>query len=287
MDIVLLTKLLSIALATIMLGLGLHLTLADFARVVRYPKSAFIGLFCQLLILPAVAFALCKLFDLPGTLAVGVMLLSASPGGVTANLYSHLFKGDVALNITLTAVNSLISLMTLPLIVTFSLSHFLAANQQIPLPTQKVIQVFAVVLGPVSIGMLIRHFAQSIAAKLDKPVKILSVIALILAIAVAVIDQRASLVENFRSVGVVMLLFNTLSLVAGYFAPRVFGVEKPQAIAVGMEIGIHNGTLAIAIATTVLMNTAIAMPAAIYSILMFFTAAIFGYVVSHKSTAPA
>ncbi len=287
MDIVLLTKILSLALAIIMLGLGLHLTIGDFARVVRYPKAAFIGLFCQLFILPAAAFALCKLFNLPGTLAVGVMLLSASPGGVTANLYSHLFKGDVALNITLTAVNSLLSLFTLPLIVTFSLAHFLAANQQVPLPTQKVIQVFAVVLGPVSIGMLIRHFAAGVAAKLDKPVKILSVIALVLAIVVAVVDQRATLADNFKNVGLVMLLFNTLSLIVGYIAPRVFGVEKPQAIAVGMEIGIHNGTLAIAVATTVLMNTAIAMPAAIYSILMFFTAAIFGYIVTRGKKSNA
>lgn len=282
MSIELLTKLLSAALAIIMLGLGLHLTVADFARVVRYPKAAFIGLFCQLLILPAVAFGLCKIFNLPGTLAVGVMLLSASPGGVTANLYSHLFKGDVALNITLTAINSLLSLITLPLIVTFSLTHFLAANQQIPLPTQKVVQVFIVVLGPVSIGMLIKHFASSLAEKLDKPVKILSVVALVLAIVIAIIDQRASLVENFKVAGPVMLLFNTLSLAAGYVAPRLFGVDKTQSIAVGMEIGIHNGTLAIAIATTVMLNTAIAMPAAIYSILMFFTAAIFGYMVTRK-----
>lgn len=282
MSIELLTKLLSAALAIIMLGLGLHLTVADFARVFRYPKAAFIGLFCQLFILPAVAYGLCKAFNLPGTLAVGVMLLSASPGGVTANLYSHLFKGDVALNITLTAVNSLLSLVTLPLIVTFSLAHFLAANQQIPLPTQKVIQVFVVVLGPVSIGMLMKHFAAGVAAKLDKPVKILSVIALVLAIVIAVIDQRASLAENFKAAGPVMLLFNVLSLIVGYTVPRFFGVDKPQAIAAGMEIGIHNGTLAIAIATTVMLNTAIAMPAAIYSIIMFFTAAIFGYIVTRK-----
>lgn len=285
MDIVVLTKILSIALAVIMLGLGLHLTVADFARVIKYPKAAFIGLFCQLFILPAVAFGLCKLFGLTGTLAVGVMLLSASPGGVTANLYSHLFKGDVALNITLTAVNSLLSLLTLPFIVGFSLAYFLAANQQVPLPTQKVIQVFAIVLVPVSIGMLIKHFTASVAAKLDKPVKVLSVIALVLAIAVAIVDQRQTLADNFKSVGIVMLLFNTVSLAVGYAAPRLFGIEKSQSIAVGMEIGIHNGTLAIAIATTVLMNTAMAMPAAIYSILMFITAAIFGYLVTRKEKA--
>ena len=282
MDIVLLTRLLSIALSIVMLGLGLHLTTADFARVIRYPKAAFIGLVCQLLLLPAVAFALCTAFSLSGNLAVGVMLLSASPGGITANLYSHLFRGDVALNITLTAVNSLLSLVTLPLIVSFSLAHFLSAQQQIPLPTDKVLQVFAVVLVPVSIGILLRHFAAPLAHKLNRPVKILSVVALVLAIAAAIIDQRQSLIENFRAVGAVTLLFNIISLTAGYLAPRIFGVAKPQAIAIGMEIGIHNSTLAIAIATTVLMNSAIAMPAAIYSIFMFTTAAMFGYLVARR-----
>lgn len=282
MDIVLLTRLLSIALAIVMLGLGLHLTTADFARVIRYPKAAFIGLACQLFLLPAAAFALCKVFSLTGNLAVGVMLLSASPGGITANLYSHLFRGDVALNITLTAVNSLLSLVTLPLIVSFSLAHFLAAQQQVPLPTQKILQVFAIVLVPVSIGMLVRHFASGIAHKLDRPVKLLSIVALILAIAAAIIDQRQTLMENFKAVGAITLLFNIVSLAVGYLAPRIFGVAKPQAIAIGMEIGIHNSTLAIAIATTVLMNSAYAMPAAIYSIFMFTTAAMFGYLVARR-----
>lgn len=282
MDIVLLTRLLSIALAIVMLGLGLHLTLADFTRVLRYPKAAFIGLACQLLLLPACAFLLCKAFSLTGTLAVGVMLLSASPGGITANLYSHLFRGDVALNITLTAVNSLLSLVTLPLIVSFSLAHFLAAERQVPLPTDKVIQVFAVVLIPVSVGMLVRHFAAAAAAKLDRPVRLLSVIALVLAIAAAIIDQRAQLIDNFKTVGLITLLFNIISLAVGYTAPRLFGVTKPQSIAIGMEIGIHNSTLAIAIATTVLLNSQIAMPAAIYSIFMFTTAAVFGYIVARK-----
>lgn len=282
MDIVLLTRLLSIALAIVMLGLGLHLTTADFARVIRYPKAAFIGLACQLLLLPAIAFALCTLFGLSGHLAVGVMLLSASPGGITANLYSHLFRGDVALNITLTAVNSLLSLITLPLIVSFSLAHFLAAQQQVPLPTAKVLQVFAVVIVPVSIGMLVRHYAAALAHKLDRPVKILSIVALVLAIAAAIIDQRQSLMDNFRTVGAITLLFNIISLAVGYSAPRIFGVAKPQAIAIGMEIGIHNSTLAIAIATTVLMNSAIAMPAAIYSIFMFTTTAMFGYLVARR-----
>lgn len=282
MDIATLTKMLSAALAIIMLGLGLHLTPADFGRVFRYPKAAFIALFCQLIVLPIVAFALAKLFALSGQLAVGLMLLAASPGGVTANLYSHLFKGDVALNITLTAVNSLLSLVTLPLIVTFSLAHFMTTGDPVPVPTAKVIQVFAIVLLPVTIGMSIRHYASASAAKLDKPVKILSVISLLLAIGIAVYEQRENLAANFESVGLVMLIFNVLSLATGYSGLRFFNITKPQAIAGGMEIGIHNGTLAIAIAITVLAKPLVAMPAAVYSILMFITAAIFGYIATRK-----
>lgn len=282
MDIATLTKILSAALAIIMLGLGLHLTTADFARVFRYPKAAFIALFCQLFILPAAAFALAKLFDLAAMPAVGLMLLAASPGGVTANLYSHLFKGDVALNITLTAVNSLLSLVTLPLIVTLSIAHFMAVGEPVPVPTAKIIQVFAIVLLPVTLGMLVKHFAPASAQKLDKPVKILSVVSLLLAIGIAVFEQRDNLATNFQSVGLVMLIFNVLSLALGYLGLRFFGVNKAQSIAGGMEIGIHNGTLAIAIAITVLGKPLVAMPAAVYSILMFITAAIFGYIATRK-----
>src|SRR5438105_6155932 len=152
---VLTAVLLPVALGIIMLGLGLSLTIADFKRVVVYPKAVLVGLACQMLVLPVACFALARAFGLPPELAVGLMLLAASPGGATANLYSHLARGDVALNITLTAVNSVLSLFTLPFIVNFALQAFMGAGKVIPLQFDKVLQVFAIVLVPVAIGMTI------------------------------------------------------------------------------------------------------------------------------------
>ncbi len=146
----LLTLFLPIALGIIMLGLGLSLTLADFARVVKFPKPVLIGLACQILLLPFICFLIAKGFGLAPALAVGLMLLAASPGGTTANLFSHLAHGDVALNVTLTAVNSLIAILTMPLLVNLSLAYFMTADQAIPLQFAKVLQVFAIVLVPVA-----------------------------------------------------------------------------------------------------------------------------------------
>src|SRR5215213_9587701 len=157
------TVLLPVALGVIMLGLGLSLTLADFKRIIVYPRAVAIGLACQMLILPAICLGIAHTFHLGPALAVGLMLLAASPGGATANLFSHLAKGDVALNITLTAVNSVLSLLTLPLIVNFSLAHFLGAGRAIPLQFEKMVQVFAIVLVPVSIGMLVRARSRATA----------------------------------------------------------------------------------------------------------------------------
>lgn len=280
MDIKTITLTLQIALAIVMLGLGLHLTVADFTRVLRFPRAAVLGLVCQALLLPLVAFALARAFQLAPELAVGLMLLSASPGGVTANLYSHLAHGDVALNITLTAINSALCLFTMPLIVGLSLEYFMSAEKSIPIPYEKVIGVFAVVLVPVSIGMLLRKFAPRAAHIVDRPVRLLSVVVLVLAIGVSLFSERERVLENLPTVGLAALTFNIVSLVVGYFAPLLFGLSKRQAIAVGMEIGIHNGTLAIAVATGALGSLLIAMPAGIYSIFMFITAAIFGWLVN-------
>ncbi len=266
--------LMPIALGVIMLGLGLHLTLDDFRRVVLYPRAVIVGLLCQVLVLPAVCFGIAKLFALPPELAVGLMLLSASPGGATANLFSHLAKGDVALNITLTAVNSLLSLFTLPFVVGFSLNAFIGEGKAIPLQTDKVVQVFAIVLVPVVIGMIIHARSPAFAKRLERPVKIASAVFLLLVILAAVAKERAHLVDYFRQVGLAALLFNLSSLGLGYLVPRLVGLPRRQATAIGMEIGIHNGTLAIAIASSPLLlnNTTMAIPPAIYSLIMFFTA---------------
>jgi bile acid:Na+ symporter, BASS family len=274
---------LPMALGIIMLGLGLSLTLDDFRRVVRYPKAVTVALVCQMILLPVICFFLVKFSGLTSGLAVGLMLLAASPGGATANLYSHLSKGDVALNISLTAINSLLTLFTLPLIVNFSLDYFMDSGQYIPMQFKKVVEVFAIVLIPVTIGMLIKSKWTQFAAKMDKPVKIASALILILIIVSVTIREKQVLMDYAGELGVPVLLFNLLSMAIGYFIPRLVSVEKKQAIAIGMEIGIHNGTLAIYIALSVLGNSVMSVPPAIYSLLMFFTAAIFGYWVSRNT----
>lgn len=279
------TVFLPIALGIIMFGLGLSLTLADFRRVIVYPKAVAVGLLCQMILLPAICFGLVKLLGLAPELAVGFMLLAASPGGATANLFSHLAKGDVALNITLTAVNSIVSLFTLPFVVNLALFVFMGADKAIPMQLSKVISVFAIVLVPVSLGMLVHAKKAELAKRLGKPVKAASVVFLVIVVLAAVLKERANLGTFFAQVGFAALLFNLASMTIGYAVPLVVRLPRRQAIAIGMEIGIHNGTLAIAIAMSPLLldNAKMAVPAAIYSLIMFVTAALFSVVVSRRS----
>ena len=275
----LLTLFLPIALGIIMLGLGLSLTLADFARVAKFPKPVLIGLGCQLVLLPIVCFFLAKAFGLAPALAVGLMLLAASPGGTTANLYSHLAHGDVALNITLTAVNSVVAVLTMPLIVNLSLAYFMEGDQALPLQFTKVVQVFIIVLGPVAIGLWIRSRFPGFALRMEKPVKIISALFLLVIIILAVVKDWQTFVDYAPLVGGAALAFNLISLAVGYWVPRLCKLSLRQSIAIGMEIGVHNGTLAIALALSpmLLNNATMSIPAAIYSIIMFFTAAAFGW----------
>lgn len=276
------TLFLPLALGIIMLGLGLSLSIDDFKRVVYYPKAIIIGLFCQMILLPIICFGIALFFNLPAELAVGLMLLAASPGGATANLYSHLSKGDVALNISLTAVNSLLTLFTLPFIVNFSISYFMESGIVIPMQFKKVMEVFGIVLLPVSIGMFIKSQFPSLSVRLDKPVKIMSALFLVLIIVATIVKEKNQIAEYFQQVGLAALSFNLISMIGGYFIPQLFKIEKKQAISIGMEIGIHNGTLAIYIALSVIGSSAMSIPPAVYSLIMFFTAAIFGWIVSKK-----
>lgn len=273
---------LPIALGIIMLGLGLSLTLKDFKRVTHYPKAVTIALVCQMIVLPALCFGLVIVSGIDPVLGVGMMLLAASPGGATANLYSHLSKGDVALNITLTAINSILTLFTLPLIVNFSLDYFMESGQYVPVQFAKVIEVFAIVLIPVSMGMLVKKQWPGFAAKMDKPVKVASALILLVLIISVTIREKHVLAEYAGSLGLPVLLFNVLSMALGYYIPRMLKVDKRQSIAIGMEIGIHNGTLAIYIALGILANSTMSVPPALYSLLMFFTAAVFGLLVNRK-----
>lgn len=286
MDSVLTLVFLPIALGIIMLGLGLGLTIEDFRRVAVYPAAALVALTCQVVLLPAVCFGLVLALDLKPELAVGMMLLAASPGGTTANLYSHLFGGNVALNVTLTAINSVLAVVTLPLVVNLSLDYFMSDTGGIGLQFDKVLQVFAIVLVPVAIGMTIRARFPDLAARLNRPVRIVSVIVLVVVIAGAVINERENIADYFVAIGLAVLIINVVSLSVGYGVPRLAGIAPREAVAAGFEIGIHNSTLAITIAISLLGSTEIAIPAAVYGILMFFTAAAFGYVVRQRAKEP-
>lgn len=282
MDSGIITIFLPLALAIIMIGLGLELTLKDFTRVTQHPKAVLIALFCQLVILVSIAFVICKVLALSPYLAVGLMLLAASPGGSTANLFSYLFKGDLALNITLTAINSVIAAFTLPLIMNFSIQYFMNDGQQISLQLSKIIQVFAIILIPVAIGMSLRHYAPQFTEKLHKPLRIFAVSFLIFIIVGAIFKEREYILSYLTQVGLATIIFCLCSLVIGYFVPRLLGINSAQARACAFEIGIHNSTLAMTIALTIMQNTAIAMPAAIYSIFMYIFAAIFGFLITRN-----
>lgn len=278
---------LPVALGIIMFGLGLSLTLADFARVLKQPKAVIIALLCQLILLPAICFGLVLLFQLPPILAVGMMMLAASPGGTTANLYSHLFRGDIALNISLTAVNSVIAVVTLPLITNFAIWYFEPFDDQLGMQWSKAVEVFAIVLLPVALGMLVRRFWPRFAAAMDRPVRIVSVIVLVIVIAGAVASNWALLVENFARLSLITIAFCLISLAIGYLVPRWLRVGKREAIATSFEIGIHNATLAIVIAQTVLGSVELSLPAAVYGVLMFFIAFGFGFLIRERRGADA
>lgn len=276
---------LPVALGIIMLGLGLSLTLADFARVLKQPKAVIIALLCQLILLPAICFGLVLAFQLPPILAVGMMMLAASPGGTTANLYSHLFRGDIALNISLTAVNSVIAVITLPIITNFAIMYFQPFDDRLGLQWSKALEVFAIVLLPVALGMVVRRFWPKFAAGMDKPVRIASVVILIVVIAGAVASNWTLLVANFTQLALITVLFCLISLTIGFLVPRVLRVGKRQAIATSFEIGIHNATLAIVIAQSVLGSVELSLPAAVYGVLMFFIAFGFGFLIRDRTAS--
>lgn len=261
------TLVLPIVLALIMFGLGLSLTGADFARVARYPRAVLVALTCQLVVLPALAFGLVVVTDLAPAPAVGVMLLMAAPGGATANLLSHLFHGDVALNVTLTALNSLLAVVTLPLVTNAALIWFAPDGQAaIGLQAGKLAQVFALVLVPVAAGMLARRVRPGLSDRMDRPMRVVAVGFLAVVTVAALIVERGNIATYLAQVGLLIPGLCVLSLAVGYLVPKAVGVGRPQAIACAMEIGVHNSALAMTIAVSVLGDIRMAVPAGVYSI---------------------
>ncbi|MFE6719357.1 bile acid:sodium symporter family protein [Streptomyces albidoflavus] len=284
MDTPLATVFLPLALAVIMFGLGLSLTTDDFRRVRRHPRAVVVAMVCQLLLLPVVCFGLVLALGLSPVLAAGMMLLAASPGGTTANLFSHLFGGDVALNVTLTAVNAILAIVTLPIITNFSLRYFEPDISQDSLGLQfgKVLQVFALVLLPVVIGLAVRRRSETFALRMDRPVRQLSVVVLIAVIIGALVAERGNIVDYLVDVGPAALAFCVASLTIGYFVPRLLRLDKRQSIACSMEIGVHNSAVAMTLAISVLGSVGLAVPAAVYGVLMYPVAALAGVLMSRR-----
>lgn len=273
------TQLLVVALALVMFGLGLSLSTQDFTRLLKHPKAVIIALALQIILLPLACYLLIVALNVPPLFAVGLMLLAASPGGISANLFSHLFGGNVAMNISLTAINTVLSIITLPVISNWAINAFAKTGQVVPLQTGKVVEVIVIVLVPVFIGMWVRTLKPGFAARSEKPMKIFSAVVLAVVAIGALVKEWQALTTSFASVGPAVVAFNIVSLLAGYYLSRLAGLDKPMSTAISYEIGIHNSTLAIFIALAVLNNFQLALPAAIYSVSMYVTATLFGLLV--------
>lgn len=268
-----------LCLGLMMFGLGLSLTLADFVRLKAHPKAVVIALSLQLIILPLACYVLIIFFDLTPIYAVGLMLLAASPGGISANLFSHLFGGNLAMNISLTAINTVLSIITLPLIANLAIEIFAKTGQVVPLQMGKVIEVIVLILIPVSIGMLARFKAPRFAALMDKPMKIFSALLLLALMGLTLMREWNALLQYFSHLGPAVVIFNLISLFAGFYVSRLSGLDKPMATAISYEIGIHNAALAMYIGMKVLNNPGLALPSAIYSASMLIIGAIFGFLI--------
>lgn len=283
MDSSFFTFFLPLTLAVMMMGLGLQLTPKDFIRVNQFPKVIFLTLFSQLVILPVLAFLICLFLELPPLLAIGLMLLAASPGGPTANLFSYVYKGDVALNITLTAMNSVMATFTLPFIVNLSFLYFMTDQQQIGLPIEKMAQVFLLIIVPVCVGMAVRNAMPQIATHLGKPMRLMSIYFIFALFFYALFRERANVLDYFSAIGIATALFCFLSLLIGYLVPYLSGVPDQQARSCCFEIGIHNTAVSLTIALSVLQSTEIAIPSAIYTIFMYMLSFMLGNMMARQS----
>jgi len=273
------TIVLMMSLIIIMLGMGLSLVIADFKRIFVYPKAILVGLVNQLIILPLIGFAIVMAFPIAPEIAIGIMNLAACPGGPTSNLLAHLAKGDTALSVTLTALSSFVTILTIPFIVNFALIRILDEGQMIQLDIPRTIaQIFIIILIPVAIGMTIRRYRESFALRMAKPVRIASGIVIALVIIGIVIKEREKLGSYFQQAGIVALTLNVATMAVGYYSARLFRIKGKQALSISIESGIQNGTLAISIAVILLHSTEYSIAPAIYSLLMFFTGGVVVYI---------
>ena len=273
------TLILPIALAVIMLGMGMGLEPADFRRIGQQPKAALVGLVGQLVLLPMVGFALALLlpWSMPA-FAVGLVILACSPGGATSNLFTFLARGDVPLSISLTAVSSVVSVITLPILVNLGLATLMDRSATVRLPIlESILQIVAITLVPVAIGMWIRRRFPAAAARSEPTVRVLSGVLLAIVVVGALARERAIVLDGFVQVGLGALLLNLSTMAIGWAIAAAARLRRPQRVTIAIEVGIQNGTLAIAIASSPLMLNSpdMALTPAIYSLIMFATAGAF------------
>jgi len=278
------TKIAPIALALIMLGLGLGLKVEDFTRVLKNPKDFIVGLFCQLIILPVVAYLLIIILKTPLELALGVMIIAAAPGGVTSNVLTKFANGDVALSISLTAIISLISIISVPLIIFQSAALLGVTNisQEITM-TGIALKMALVVTVPVILGMIIRKFLDNfISSKVSIINKSNVILFLIVFIAIWV-EERENIITYLSQAGLIVLILNVLMMFIAYFLAKTFasGIEQRKCIA--LECGLQNGTLAVFVATQIFNDITYMIPTAAYALVMYVTAFIFLYIVKKSN----
>ena len=271
---------LPLALAFIMFSLGLGLTGADFTRVAKQPKDFFIGLICQIILLPIIAFILVKLWPISPELALGVMIIAAAPGGVTSNILTSFAKGDVALSISLTAIISLLSVITVPFIVITSLGLLGLENISKDFSLiSMAISMFLIVVVPTLLGMIFRKFLIDITIKLEPISKKISLVLFIIVLLGAILGEKDNILSYFADAGLVTLILNIIMMILAFFVAQLLGTGTEQKKCISIECGLQNGTLAIFVGSTLFGGGVYIIPAATYSLIMFLTSLIFVFIV--------
>ncbi len=266
---------LPLALAFIMFSLGLGLTGADFARIARQPRDFIVGAASQLILLPLVAFGLLSIWSVPPEIALGVMIIAAAPGGATSNILTAFGRGDVALSVSLTAVISLVCVLTIPLIVVFAYEYFIGGEAGDVSVARTAISVFLIVTIPVLLGMAVRRFAPHFSQSFEPKARIAAMVLFALVLLGAIIGQRDNIVAYFAQAGLITLTLNVVMMTLAYIIAAFLASGPKQRIAITVECGLQNGTLAIAVATVLFGGGLATVPAATYSLIMFPIALIF------------
>jgi BASS family bile acid:Na+ symporter len=275
--------LLPLSLAVIMISLGLSLTTADFARVLKFPKGVGIGLVNLLVISPLLAFAVAKLVGLEAALAVGLVLLGASPGGTTANLLTHVARGDTALSITMTAISSVAAVVTVPLYLGIAINHFGANFENDPEMAGVAARVFFITVVPLAIGMAIRKRREEWAIKREGRAKQIALGLFVFVVGASIASESEAITDHFAELAIATLGLNLAAMTISFNIARLARLSRQQSTAIAMELGVHNGTVAITVGAGI--ATILASPAAVYSVFMFITAGLFARLMYKRNSA--